>query len=367
MLVPMALAATYPYTLILGPSLIIILGASIALLVKFPSLKLWIGAAMAIIGAIEVSYMPVGITVAFWLLLVSLVTLNLGIIMCVNVVIPHKWRAKIGFSFTALGIIEILCSLFFLPILRALFSLPYDWLWFWGFVIGSCTLVFGVAAGAIVINPQRRRAQIGVVLMAVGACLILLASAGAQFGGLAFLGIFPLLAGISVGVAALPFWTQNQLKENKHPALRKAVYILLAIVIVASGSVIFVRVTNVVHEQILATYNGGSTPNLTLRGVITEVRLNYEVNDGYYYHIFPAYIVMNITEFVWSNEIWPTSDYWQQQGSVVIYFEKTVVPNLAVGQGVEVCGYYNTWREDSFYNDKLSVTPSISESYVKPL
>jgi hypothetical protein len=316
---------------------------------------------MAVIGAVEVSYMPEG---AFWVGLVGLASLNLGIIMCVNVFLPHKWRANMGLGFTALGIIEILCSLFFLPILFSRFSLTYA---FWGFfVVGLCTLVFGVAAGASVINPQRRRAQIGVVLMAVGACVILLASPRASFGGLAwlgaFLGLITLLAGISVGVAALPFWTQNQLKENKRPALRKAVYVLLAIVIVTSGSVIFVRVTNVVHEQLLATYNGGSTPNLILRGVITEVRLNYEVNDGYFYHIFPAYIVMNVTDFVWGSG--STS---APEKTAVVYYEKTDVPKLAVGQRVEVCGYFNPWMEDSFYNDKLSVTPSISGSYVKPL
>jgi hypothetical protein len=364
MLFPMALVAVYPYTLILGPSLIIILAASIASLVKFPSLKLWIGAAIAIIGAVEVLYMPVGATGAFWLLLVSLATLNLGIIICANVVLPPKWRAKIGLSFTAIGIVVILCALFFLPILFFLFSLSYEW--FWGFAVGLCVLVFGVAAGASVINPQRRRAQIGVVLMAVGACVILLATPSAQFGGLAYLGVFlgsiTLLAGVSVGVAALPFWAQNQVKENKHRALRKAVYVLLAIVIVASGSVIFMRVTNVVHEQILATYNGGSTPNLILRGVITEVRFNYEVNDGYFYHIFPAYIVMNVTEFVWGSGY--TSTPYE---TIVVYYEKMDVPSLAVGQQVEVCGYFNPWREDSFYNDKLSVAPSISGSYVKPL
>jgi hypothetical protein len=71
---------------------------------------------------------------------------------------------------------------------------------------------------------------------------------------------------------------------------------------------------------------------------------------------------MNVTEFVWG------SGYTQApEQTVVVYYEKIDVPNLAVGQRVEVCGYFNPWIEDSFYNDKLSVTPSISGSYVKPL
>jgi hypothetical protein len=379
----MMLVARYFYGLILGPTLIIILAASIALLVKFPSLKPWIGVAMAIIGAVEVSYVPpVFVVGAEWLLLVSIATLDLGIIMCVNVFLPHKWRAKIGLFFITLGIVEILCSLFFLPILFSLFYPLFDlgacpfWFlgfvapypfWFWGFVVGICTLVFGVAAGASAINPQRTRAQIGVVLTAVGACIILLGIYTTMFTYgylfvLASFGLSTALGGISVDVAALPFWTQNQLKENKHHALRKAFYVLLAMVIVASVAVIFMRVTNVVHEQILATYNGGSTPNLILRGIITDIRLNYEVNDGYFYHIFPAYMVMNATEFVWG------SGYASAPGAtVVVYYEKTDVPSLAIGQRVQVCGYLNPPMEDSFYGGKLSVAPSISGSYVKPL
>ena len=374
MLVPMLLVPIYPYALILGPSIAIILAACIALLVRSPSSKLWISAAMVIIGAVEISYMPLGVIGALWLLPLSLVTINLGIIMSANILIPHKWRAKIGLIFTALGIVLILSYFFLLPILYSLFSLfgfsPYylydvsqytPWAFF---VVGICTLVFGVAAGANGINP-RWRAEIDLLLTGVGACMIVLGSASAQFGGLAYLAVFlgpiPLFAGISIGVAALPFWTQNQ-PRDKYQSLRRSVYVLLAAVIVASGSVIFLRETNVVHEQILATYDGGCTPNLILRGMITEVRLNYEVNNDYFYHIFPAYIVINDTEFVWGSGY--TS---APAATVVVYHEKTDVPSLTVGQRVEVCGYFNPPREDSFYEGKLSVTPSISGSYVKLL
>ena len=347
------LVATYPYTLILGPSLIIILAVNIALLMKLPALRRWLSPAMALIGAVEVSYVPVW---AFWVFLVGLTTLILGIVMCANGFLPRDWRAKIGLSFTALGVIEIL--LFFGT--------------FWGFVIGLGTLVFGVAAGSTSINPRSRRAKLGVVLLAVGAAVIL-AAIYANFVGLAFfVGASIFFAGIAVGVAALPFWTQNQLKENRHYTLRKIVYASLAMVIVVSGSVIFVRATNVVHEQFLETYSGGSTPNLTLRGVITEVRFNYEVNNGYSYHIFPAYVVMDVKEFVWGTGFWENQtaarDYWLNEAkTAVVYYEKTDVPDLTVGQRIEVNGYYNIWTEDSLYSEKLVVAPNINGSYVTPL
>jgi hypothetical protein len=101
---------------------------------------------------------------------------------------------------------------------------------------------------------------------------------------------------------------------------------------------------------------------------VTEIALNYEVNTGYSYHIFPAYITINVTEFVWGEEFLQnqtsSSDYWQHQGSVVIYFEKTDVPKLEVGQRIEVNGFMAPWIEDSLYSGKLVVASQINGSYI---
>ena len=146
---------------------------------------------------------------------------------------------------------------------------------------------------------------------------------------------------------------------------------VVAITILASALLISARATNLIREDYLETYHGGNTPNLTLRGTINSVALNYEVNTGYSYHIFPAYLTFNVTDVVSSSPPWEnqtsTLDYLRHQGSIVIYFEKTDVPNLTVGQQVEVSGYYCPWREDSLYSNKLVVSPSINGSYLNPL
>jgi hypothetical protein len=184
-----------------------------------------------------------------------------------------------------------------------------------------------------------------------------------------FIGLATIIAGIIVIAFKIPWQSKNLFNQRKTLVLRKSIYVILAVVVASSALLITIRATtNLIHEQWLENYPGGGTPNLTLRGVVTEIALNYEVNTGYSYHIFPAYITINVTEFVWGEEFWQnqtsSSDYWQHQGSVVIYFEKTDVPKLEVGQRIEVNGFMAPWIEDSLYSGKLVVASQINGSYI---
>jgi hypothetical protein len=113
--------------------------------------------------------------------------------------------------------------------------------------------------------------------------------------------------------------------------------------------------------------------NLSIKGMIISIEYNYR-RDGLMagsYHIFQSYIRVNLTGVVWvdGNLIdWITVDYsnntvngWHTIG---IGCDNLDNPQLAVGQTVECKGYYvpNT---DTPYSFIITVSPSISESYLK--
>ena len=144
MLVP----AIYTSALIFGPAFVIVLALCVALLVRFSSLKGWIGVAMVVIGIIEVTLVPVWV---LWVFLIGLITLIVGIIMLPNALFSEQERAGIGLIAVVIGIIGIL-----------LFARDI-----WGFALGLVMLIFGIA-GAAALLPEQRRAKIGLVSAAVG-------------------------------------------------------------------------------------------------------------------------------------------------------------------------------------------------------
>jgi len=78
-----------------------------------------------------------------------------------------------------------------------------------------------------------------------------------------------------------------------------------------------------------------------------------------------------VTEFVWGGGMWnnqtTSADYWLNQGIAQVYYDKSDVSKLAVGQTVEFKGYYCPWMEDSLYSGLLVVDPKITDSYINPL
>jgi len=108
--------------------------------------------------------------------------------------------------------------------------------------------------------------------------------------------------------------------------------------------------------------------NLTIKGIVTSIEENYKA-WGWNYHIYRFYIRLNITEIVWVGD-----DFWGQAENGTVYGESTIgigydnpdKPQLSVGKTVECKGCY-VGVTDLPYSFKITVSPSINGSYLKPL
>jgi hypothetical protein len=237
-------------------------------------------------------------------------------------------------------------------------------------ILGPALIIVLAIALALLVKYPSSRGKIGAFLVLLGIAEVYTALHMAFYLGF-FIGLGTVFVGIVVGLSALLSRKKTHFNLTKPSAFRKGAFVVLAMVIVASSLLISLRATNIVHEQWLEKYWGGNTPNLTLRGVVTDVRLNHEINTGYSYHIFPAYVTLNVTEVVWAGEYWQNqttaAGYWLNQGSAVIGYEKTDAPELLVGQQVEVKGFFCLWMEDSLYSGMVVISPDMNEGYIRLL
>lgn len=114
--------------------------------------------------------------------------------------------------------------------------------------------------------------------------------------------------------------------------------------------------------------------NLSIKGVVMSIEENHK-SDGMVmgsYHIFRSYIMVNITRIVWVEDDlagWITVDKenntlngWDTIG---IGYDNPEKPQLTVGQTIECKGYYVP-HTDTPYSFKITISPSINESYLKP-
>ena len=116
-----------------------------------------------------------------------------------------------------------------------------------------------------------------------------------------------------------------------------------------------------------------ASSNLAVEGVIISVEDNYRI-DGFMagsYHIFHAYIRLKITGVEWVDDDltdWITVDYENNTvngwSTIGIGYDNPDKPQLTVGQTVECKGYYVP-HTDTPYSYIITVSPSISESYLK--
>ncbi|HLC01078.1 MAG TPA: hypothetical protein VJL33_07160 [Candidatus Bathyarchaeia archaeon] len=347
----MMIPPIYTSALIFGPVFLIVLALCLALLARFSSLKGWIGVAMVAIGIIEVSLVPAWV---LWVFVIGLSTIIIGVIMLSNAFLPKRERVGIGLIAVAVGIIGIL-----------LFA--WDLL---GFAFGLVTLIFGIAGSAVLL-PEQRRVKVGLVSVAVGFVVILVSVYMNFLGLLFFVGLPVVFIGISVGVSGLPYWTRKYSGGNTIWRLRKVLYVLLVIAIFSSALVYSLRTTKALREEFRDDWSWKTTADTTVRGVVTEIYLNHEVNTGYSYHIFPALIIVNVTEVVEVGESWMNlteeSEHWMNENMNVAY-DKPDVPSLIVGKRVEARGYFDTPIEDQWaYSYKLVIATEINESYIQPL
>jgi hypothetical protein len=111
--------------------------------------------------------------------------------------------------------------------------------------------------------------------------------------------------------------------------------------------------------------------NLSINGVVNSVQENYKAEGWSTYHVYRYYLKVNISEVVWVGD--DLSNWASNGGKEVISVGKIVEigydypdkPLIAVGQIIECKGDYTTITElpESL---KLTISPAISESYLKP-
>jgi hypothetical protein len=361
LLASLAVPYVYPYNLIAVPALTIILAFSIVLAVKYQSSKVKIGAALAFTGLAEIFVViPIlasvlGVAVAFATLIVGLALCSFRIATRANILSSN------GKGPAALILMGLAANLIAIPSGS-----------FWAVVVGLALLIGGIVLGASffalrVKNPSLK-AKIGAALIVAGVVEIFVVEPFVVVRGFIF-GFTIMFAGVVLGAPILQAWLRLHLTGQRTRLLRRGSYLVLVMVIVLSASIISLRATNIIREQPQVYFSGAGSPNLAVQGVITDIKLNYEVNTGYSYHIFPAYLTLNINEVTWASETWENqtiaNQYWAGR-SIVVAYEGTGVPELRVGQQVDAKGHVDLWLEDWLFSGMLVISPSINGSYIAP-
>ena len=143
--------------------------------------------------------------------------------------------------------------------------------------------------------------------------------------------------------------------------------IVLAVVLPLAGFQLLVSSHMYPQDAIQAS------SNLAVKGGIISVENNYKI-EGFMagsYHIFNSYIRLNITDIMWVDDDladWITVNYENSTlngwGTISIGYDNLDSPQLTVGQTLECKGYYVP-HTDTPYSYIITVSPSISESYLK--
>ena len=149
------------------------------------------------------------------------------------------------------------------------------------------------------------------------------------------------------------------------PLGKRKGFLLITIAIIA---VLAVGLGLVINQELISQHmyprdTIHENSNLCIRGVVTSIEENHKsqglaINS---YHIFRFYIQLNITEIVWISE---DSAAIKDRNSIGIGYDNLDNPQLSIGQIVECKGYYRPVT-DSPYSFKITVAPSISESYLE--
>ena len=116
------------------------------------------------------------------------------------------------------------------------------------------------------------------------------------------------------------------------------------------------------------TFLESPSSNLSVRGIVTSIEENRKSQGISDYHIFRFYIRLNITEVVWVKEDmtdWYTPFINGTLHTLGVGYDNLDNPQLVIGQTVECKGYYDPVL-DSPYSHIMTVSPNISESYLKP-
>ena len=149
------------------------------------------------------------------------------------------------------------------------------------FILGPALIIILAAIMILLVKYPSSKKKIGGILALVGICEALATLPIAFLWGF-FIGLATIVVGIIIFVFKIPGRSVNFFNKRKSLLLRKTIYVILAVVVALSALLITIRATtNLIREQWLENFQYSSTPNLTLRGVVTGIALNYEVNTGY--------------------------------------------------------------------------------------
>jgi len=154
-------------------------------------------------------------------------------------------------------------------------------------------------------------------------------------------------------------------------ALRKSV-LLVAIALVAMSAV----TAFVVYQGFIGRHRYPQdalreASNLSVRGIVTSIEQDHVTRGMVFsnYHIFRLYIQLNITEVVWTDESYLNSSIGGDEifgsNSIVVGYDYSDSPQLAIAQEIECKGFYLGLTDTSF-SFVLTVAPSVSGSYLKP-
>jgi hypothetical protein len=241
-------------------------------------------------------------------------------------------------------------------------------------ILGPALLIFLAAPMAIILMFPTSKGKIGYLLIATGIIeaaetMLLAFTWGVAIGAAtAFIGVL-LSFYTSLSKKSIIKVPKNYLSQPRSRRIKLAAYALLLVIIASSSLIIAVRATGGVREDYIENFRGTASPNLTIQGTINTVAFNHEINNGCLYHIFPAYLTVSVTEVVncstWANQT--TAQYLHQQKSLAVLYEMPNVPNLSVGQRVEINGYLCPWIEDSIYQENFVVSPAVNGSYIHGL
>jgi hypothetical protein len=240
-------------------------------------------------------------------------------------------------------------------------------------IVAPAFVILLAVTVSVVLKAPSLKCLLGVFLALVGFGEIFFSSFFMFVWG-NLIGLATVAVGFFIVISSGTIFRRKLASEETHLSMQKTLllkrtgYLFFAIVVLVSATLISARATNFIHEQHLENFDYASSPNLTVKGTINAVKFNYEVNNGFSYHIFPACITLKISEVVWNGQPWENqttaAEYLLHQENTLVYFEKTDVPSLTVGQQVEVSGFYCQWIEDSLYSSTLVVSPNINGSYL---
>ena len=145
-------------------------------------------------------------------------------------------------------------------------------------------------------------------------------------------------------------------------ALRKR-YLLITVAAIAVLAVVLAFVVNQwsVNQHMYPQDAIHESSNLAVRGTVASIEENHKSPGMIGYHMFRFYIKLNITQVVWIKENSSFSSI--NTDTISIGYDNLDNPQLSLGQYVECKGYYDG-ATDSPYSFIITVSPSISESYL---